>query len=265
MKNKDNIIIHAPADLQKMRIAGRVAAETLDYIAPFVRVGVSTGELDKLTHDFMVSKGAIPATLGYRGYPKSCCISINHIICHGIPDFDRKLLDGDILNIDVTAIVDGWYGDTSRMYYAGSPKIKAKKLVDVTYDCMMLGIEQVKPGAHLGDIGYAIQTEAHKHGYSVVDMFCGHGLGQHFHEEPQVMHCGTKGQGPVLEEGMFFTIEPMINIGKKEGIILKDGWTAATKDKTLSAQFEHSLAVTSTGYEIFTLSPKGLNRPGHDY
>ncbi len=265
MRNKDNIKIHTKEDFAKMHKAGLLAAKTLDYITPFVKVGVSTGELDKLMHSFITENGAIPACLNYKGYKHVSCISINHVICHGIPDFERKLIDGDILNIDVTVIVDGWFGDTSRMYYAGKPKIKAKKLCDVTYECLMRGIDEVKEGKYLGDIGYAIQTEAHKHGYSVVDMFCGHGIGRVFHDDPQVLHFGRRGEGPRLEEGMFFTIEPMINIGKKDGIILKDGWTSVTRDKSLSAQYEHSLAVTKDGAEIFTLSPKGLNRAGYDY
>ena len=261
-KRKDGVVIHDnKEDFEKMRAAGKVAAACLDFITPYVQVGVTTGELDDLCRKFMEDNGAIPACLGYRGYPKSTCISINHVICHGIPDEEPKLADGDILNIDVTAIVDGWYGDTSRMYFAGTPKIKAKRLCDVTYECLMRGIDVVKPGARLGDIGAVIEEYAHKYGYSVVDMFCGHGLGQVFHDEPNVMHCGRKGTGALLEEGMFFTIEPMINIGKKDAIILQNGWTATTRDKTLSAQFEHSLAVTKDGCEVFTWSPRGLDKP----
>ena len=264
VKRKDGITLHDASEFEGMRKAGKLAAECLDYITPYVQVGVSTGELDDLMREFMTSRGAGPATLGYRGYPKSSCISINHVICHGIPDYERKLADGDILNIDVTAILDGWYGDTSRMYYAGKPKLKAKRLCDVTYECMMRGIDVVKPGARLGDIGAVIQEYAEKYGYSVVDMFCGHGLGRVFHDAPNVMHCGRKGTGAVLEEGMFFTIEPMINIGRPDGIILKDGWTSVTRDKSLSAQFEHSLAVTKDGYEVFTYSPKGLDKPPYN-
>lgn len=261
-KRKDGVVIHTdPADYEGMRKAGKLAAECLDYITPYVQVGVSTGELDDLLRNFITSHGAIPACLGYRGYPKSVCISINHVICHGIPDYERKLADGDILNIDVTVILDGWYGDTSRMYYAGTPKIKAKRLCEVTYECLMRGIDVVKPGARLGDIGAVIEEYAHKFGYSVVDMFCGHGLGQVFHDEPNVLHCGRKGTGALLEEGMFFTIEPMINIGKPDAIILHDGWTSVTRDKSLSAQFEHSLAVTADGFEVFTYSPLGLDKP----
>ncbi len=261
-KRKDGVVIHDnEEDFEKMRVAGKVAAACLDFITSYVQVGVTTGELDDLCRKFMEDNGAIPACLGYRGYPKSTCISINHVICHGIPDEERKLSDGDILNIDVTAIVDGWYGDTSRMYFAGTPKIKAKRLCDVTYECLMRGIDVVRPGARLGDIGAVIEEYAHHYGYSVVDMFCGHGLGQVFHDEPNVMHCGRKGTGALLEEGMFFTIEPMINIGKKDAIILQNGWTATTRDKTLSAQFEHSLAVTKDGCEVFTWSPRGLDKP----
>ena len=263
-KRRDGIVLHTPEEFEKMHVAGKVAAECLDYITPFVKPGVSTGELDDLSREFMIAKGAVPACLGYHGYPKSVCISINHVICHGIPDYNRKLLDGDSLNIDVTAIVDGWYGDTSRMYFAGKPKIKAKRLCEVTYECMMRGIDVVKPGARFGDIGAVIEEWAHKYGYSVVDVFCGHGLGKVFHDAPNVMHCGKKGTGPVMEEGMFFTIEPMINEGKKDALILKDGWTAVTRDKSLSMQFEHSLGVTKDGYEVFTYSPKGLDKPPYN-
>ena len=260
-KRKNGIRIYEPEEFEGMRKAGQVAAECLDYITPYVKVGVSTGELDDLCREFMIAKGAIPACLGYHGYPKSVCISINHVICHGIPSYERKLADGDILNIDVTAIVDGWYGDTSRMYYAGKPKLKATRLCDVTYECMMRGIEVVRPGAHFGDIGAVIEEYAHKYGYSVVEMFCGHGLGRVFHDEPNVLHFGRKGTGPVIKEGMFFTIEPMINIGKPDGTILSNGWTAVTRDRTLSAQFYLSLCVTKDGCEVFTYSPKGLDKP----
>lgn len=261
VKRRDGVMIHDASEFEKMRIAGQVAADTLDFITPYVKVGISTGELDDLMREYMISRGAVPACLGYRGYPKATCISINHVICHGIPDFERKLADGDILNIDVTAIVDGWYGDTSRMYYAGKPKLKATRLCDVTYECLMRAIDVVKPGARLGDIGAVIEEYAHKFGYSVVDMFCGHGLGKVFHDLPNVMHVGKKGTGTVLEEGMFFTIEPMINAGRPDGIILKDGWTSVTRDKSLSAQFEHSMGVTKDGCEVFTYSAKGLDRP----
>lgn len=259
--NSKGIKIYEKSDFEGMRKAGKLAAECLDYITPFVKEGISTGELDDLCREFIIKNGAIPACLGYRGYPKSTCISINHVICHGIPDYDRKLINGDIANIDVTVIVNGWYGDTSRMYYVGKPKIKASRLCEVTYECLMRGIDVVKPGAHFGDIGAVIEEYAHKYGYSVVDMFCGHGLGKVFHDEPNVMHCGKKGTGPLIEEGMFFTIEPMINIGKKDGIILSNGWTSVTRDKSLSAQFEHSIGVTKDGCEVFTYSLKGLDKP----
>ena len=213
------------------------------------------------TDEFIKKNGGRTACRGYHGYPKCTCISPNHVICHGIPSADKILKSGDIINIDVTVIVDGWYGDTSRMYYIGKPKIKATRLCEVTYECLMRGIDAVKPGAHFGDIGAVIEEYAHKYGYSVVDMFCGHGLGKVFHDEPNVMHCGKKGTGPLIEEGMFFTIEPMINTGKKDGIILSNGWTAVTRDKSLSAQFEHSLGVTKDGAEVFTYSLKGLDKP----
>jgi methionyl aminopeptidase len=235
--------------------AGKLASQTLDFVTPFVKAGVTTEELDQLCHKFIVEKGAIPAPLGYRGFPKSICTSINHVVCHGIPG-DRKLLDGDILNIDVTVIVDGWHGDTSRMFTVGKVGVRAKKLIDVTYEAMMRGIEVVRPGATLGDIGYAIQSFVEKQGFSVVRDFCGHGLGKIFHSPPNIVHFGKPGQGLELREGMFFTIEPMINAGRYEVKILSDNWTAVTRDKSLSAQFEHSLGVTTNGYEIFTRSEK---------
>lgn len=261
-RNKDGIVIHTDKkDFEGMRKAGALAAGCLDFIAPYVKVGVTTEYLDNLCNQYITEHGGVSACIGYHGYPKYTCISINHEICHGIPSAERKLLDGEILNIDVTAIVDGWHGDTSRMYYAGKPSVKAKRLCEVTYECLMRGIEAVKPGAYFGDIGAVIEEIAHHYGYSVVDMFCGHGLGKVFHDEPNVMHCGKKGTGPRIEEGMFFTIEPMINFGKKDATILANEWTAVTKDRSLSAQFEHSLAVTSNGAEIFTLSPQGLDKP----
>ena len=265
IKRKDGVTIYEPEDFEGMRVAGKLAAECLDYITPFVKVGVSTGELDELCHKFMLEKDCIPACVGYNGYPKATCISINHVICHGIPSYERKLADGDILNIDVTVIKDGWFGDTSRMYYAGKPKLKATRLCEVTYECLMRGIDAVKPGARMGDIGAVIEEYAHKYGYGVVDAFCGHGLGRVFHDAPNVMHCGRKGTGPLIEEGMFFTIEPMINIGKKDATILPDGWTAVTRDRSLSAQFEHSMGVTKDGVEVFTYSPKGLDKPPYKY
>ncbi|PCJ27138.1 MAG: type I methionyl aminopeptidase [Rickettsiales bacterium] len=255
------IKIHTQNDFAKMRIAGKVAAETLDHITEHVQVGVTTDHIDKLCHDFMVSKGAIPATLGYKGYTKSCCTSINHVVCHGIPS-DKKLKNGDIVNIDVTAIVDGWHGDTSRMFYVGDVGVKQARLTQVTYEAMMLAIDKVKPGAHLGDIGHAIQTHAEKHNYSVVRDYTGHGIGRVFHDEPSVLHYGKAGKGVVLEEGMFFTIEPMINAGKYYTILSKfDGWTVTTRDKSLSAQFEHTIGVTKDGAEIFTSSSKNWLYP----
>lgn len=238
---------------EPMRRAGRLAAQTLDYIAPFVKAGVTTGELDRLCHEFIVQHGAIPAPLGYRGFPKSICTSVNHVVCHGIPG-DKKLVTGDIINIDVTVILDGWYGDTSRMFAVGKIGILPRKLIDVTYEAMMRGIEVVKPGATLGDVGHAIQTFAENKGFSVVRDFCGHGIGRIFHTAPNVMHYGSPGAGLELREGMFFTIEPMINAGRYHVKILEDGWTAVTRDRSLSAQFEHTIGVTANGYEIFTLS-----------
>jgi len=254
------ITIHKPEDFGVMRRAGKLAAETLDMITAHVRPGISTGEIDKLCHDYMVERGAIPATLGYRGYTKSSCTSVNHVVCHGIPG-DRVLVDGDIINIDVTVILDGWHGDTSRMYAAGEPSTKAKLLMDVTYDAMMKGLAAIRPGATLGDIGHAIQVHVEKHRFSVVRDFCGHGIGRHFHEPPNILHFGRPGEGPKLKSGMFFTVEPMVNAGRPEVKILDDGWTAVTRDRSLSAQFEHMVAVTDNGVEIFTLSPKGMHKP----
>jgi methionyl aminopeptidase len=254
------ITIHKPEDFAGMRRAGKLAAETLDMITAHVRPGISTGEIDKLCHDYMVERGAIPATLGYRGYTKSSCTSVNHVVCHGIPG-ERVLVDGDIINIDVTVILDGWHGDSSRMYVAGEASTKAKLLMDVTYEAMDRGMKAVKPGARLGDIGWAIQSYVESMRCSVVQDFCGHGLGQVFHDNPNILHFGRKGEGEVLKPGMFFTIEPMVNLGKPQVKVLSDGWTAVTRDKSLSAQCEHSIGVTETGYEVFTASPKGLFRP----
>ena len=254
------ITIHRPEDFAGMRKAGRLAAETLDMIAAHIRPGVTTGEIDQLCHDFMVGHGAVPATLGYRGYTKSSCTSVNHVVCHGIPG-DRVLADGDIVNIDVTVILDGWYGDTSRMFVAGTPSTKARLLMDVTYESMMKGIAAIKPGATLGDVGHAIQTYVERQRFSVVRDFCGHGIGRHFHEPPNVLHFGRPGEGPKLRPGMFFTVEPMVNAGRPEVKILDDGWTAVTRDRSLSAQYEHMIGVTDTGAEIFTLSPAGLHKP----
>ncbi len=254
------VIIHKPEDYEGMRRAGKLAAETLDFITPYIDVGVSTEYLNTLCHNFILDAKAIPAPLNYKGFPKSICTSVNHVICHGIPN-DKKLAKGDIINIDVTVIVDGWHGDTSRMFYVGEPKPFARKLVETTFECMWHGIEVVKPGATVGDIGHAIQNHAEKQGYSVVRDFCGHGLGKTFHTPPSIMHYGKPNTGVVLKEGMFFTIEPMINMGTWKMKILKDDWTAVTRDRKLSAQFEHSLAVTKNGYEVFTKSPKGWDKP----
>ncbi|MCL4117162.1 UNVERIFIED_CONTAM: hypothetical protein GTU68_065010 [Idotea baltica] len=244
-----------------MRRAGRLAAEILDNIAPMVEVGVTTAALDKAVEDMVNDAGAKSATIGYRGYKHATCISINHVVCHGIPSDKKKLRDGDILNIDVTVILDGWFGDNSRMYVAGKPNRKAERLIDVTHTALMLGIDQVKPGNTFGDIGAAIQTYAEAQRCSVVRDFCGHGLGRVFHSAPNVLHYGRWGTGPVLEEGMFFTIEPMLNLGRPETKILADDWTAVTRDKSLSAQFEHSVGVTADGVEIFTPSPAGKFHP----
>jgi methionyl aminopeptidase len=256
-----DIVIHGAADFEGMRKAGKLAAEVLDFITPQVNVGVTTEHLDKLCHDFILDHKAIPAPLNYRGFPKSICTSVNHVVCHGIPG-EKKLENGDIINIDITVIIDGWHGDTSRMFMVGDKvPTKARLLVDATYESMMRGIEVVKPGATLGDIGHAIQTYAEGKRFSVVRDFCGHGIGKIFHCAPSILHYGTAGRGLKLKKGMFFTIEPMINAGDWQIKILSDGWTAVTKDRSLSAQFEHSLAVTDTGYEIFTLSPKGYTKP----
>ncbi len=255
------IVIHGAEDFESMRKAGRLAAETLDFVTPRVKAGVSTEELDRLCHNFIVDRGAVPAPLGYRGFPKSICTSVNHVVCHGIPSERKTLNDGDIVNIDVTVILDGWHGDTSRMFPIGKLGVKAQRLVEVTHEAMMRGIEAVKPGATLGDIGHTIQSHAEAQRFSVVRDFCGHGLGRVFHAAPSVLHYGRAGQGTVLREGMFFTIEPMINAGRYEVKILGDGWTAVTRDKSLSAQFEHSLGVTASGCEIFTLSPMGWHLP----
>jgi methionyl aminopeptidase len=254
------IKLHGPEGFAGMRAAGRVAAEILDALVPHVAAGVTTQELDDIVHRMTLDAGAVPATLGYRGYTKSCCTSVNHVVCHGIPS-ERALKDGDIVNIDVTPIVDGWHGDSSRMYLVGDVGIKAAKLVQVTYECLMLGIAQARPGNHLGDIGHAIQTHAEAHRYSVVRDFCGHGLGRVFHDAPEVVHAGRPDTGPELRPGMFFTIEPMINIGKAASKLLDDGWTAVTRDRSLSAQFEHSIGITEDGCEIFTKSPRGLDAP----
>ncbi|MGB3807756.1 MAG: type I methionyl aminopeptidase [Erythrobacter sp.] len=257
------IKLHGPEGFEGMRKAGRLAAEILDNVADWVQPGVTTGEIDDRIREMMLDAGAVPATLGYRGYAHSSCISINHVICHGIPG-DKALKDGDILNVDVTPLLDGWHGDTSRMFFAGEPPLKAKRLVDVTYECLMLGIEAAQPGARLGDVGAAIEAHAKQFRYGVVREFCGHGLGRLFHDAPEVVHASKAGTGPELKPGMFFTIEPMINLGKPWAKVLGDGWTAVTRDKSLSAQFEHSLAITEDGNEIFTKSPTGRDKPPYN-
>lgn len=254
------IKLHGPEGFEGMRKAGRLAAEILDAMVDVVKPGVTTGEIDDIVRQMTLDGGAVPATLGYRGYAHSCCVSLNNVICHGIPG-DKVIREGDILNIDVTPLLDGWHGDSSRMYVVGDVPLKAKRLIDVTYECMMLGIEQAKPGNRLGDIGAAIQQHAEQYRYGVVREFCGHGLGRLFHDAPEVVHAGRAGTGPELRPGMFFTIEPMINLGKPAAKVLSDGWTAVTRDRSLSAQFEHSIGITETGYEIFTKSPRGLDQP----
>jgi methionyl aminopeptidase len=254
------ITIHKPEDFAGIRAAGHLAAETLDLIIPHVRPGVTTEHLDQVCHDFILSRGAIPAPLNYRGFPKSICTSINHVVCHGIPG-ERRLIEGDIVNIDVTVVLDGWHGDSSRMYAAGQPSTRSSRLMDVTYESLMRGVAKVRPGATLGDIGHAIQSFVEANRFSVVRDFCGHGIGRRFHEAPNVLHFGKPGEGPVLRPGMFFTIEPMVNAGRPEVKVLEDGWTAVTRDRSLSAQFEHMVGVTDSGCEIFTVSPGGLHKP----
>jgi methionyl aminopeptidase len=257
---KDGIRLYQADDFAGMAKAGALAAKILDDIAAHVVPGQTTGELDRLITQWVTDAGAVSATIGYKGYAHASCISVNHVVCHGIPG-DKKLKDGDILNIDVTVIVDGWFGDTSRMYVAGTLPRKAERLIQVTHDALMKGIEAAKPGNTFGDIGYAIQLYAESHRMSVVRDFCGHGLGRVFHAPPNVLHYGRPGTGAVLEEGMFFTIEPMINLGRPETKVLGDDWTAVTRDKSLSAQFEHSIGITADGCEIFTLSPTGQFHP----
>nr|WP_245218564.1 type I methionyl aminopeptidase [Rubellimicrobium aerolatum] len=254
---REGIRIHEPGDFAGMHAAGRVAAEILDDIGPHVVPGQTTGEIDRLITEMVKARGATSATIGYKGYQHASCISVNHVVCHGIPG-DKVLKDGDILNIDVTVILDGWYGDTSRMYVAGTPSRKAERLIQVTHDALMRGIEAARPGATFGDIGHAIQAYVEANRMSVVRDFCGHGLGRVFHAPPNVLHYGRPGTGPRLEEGMFFTIEPMVNLGRPETKVLADDWTAVTRDKSLSAQFEHSVGITATGVEIFTPSPGGV-------
>jgi methionyl aminopeptidase len=254
------IKLHGAAGFDGMRRAGRLAAEILDEVAAMVQPGVTTAAIDDKVREMTLDGGAVPATLGYRGYQHSSCISINHVVCHGIPS-DKTLKDGDIVNIDVTPLLDGWHGDSSRMYLVGDVPLKARRLVDVTYECLMIGIDKAKPGARLGDIGAAIQAHAEQNRYGVVREFCGHGVGRLFHDAPEVVHAARAGTGPELKPGMFFTIEPMINLGKPPVKLLADGWTAVTRDKSLSAQFEHSIGITQHGCEIFTASPRGLHKP----
>ena len=255
------IKLHGPEGFEGMRKAGRLAADILDALVPLVQPGVTTASLDDKVREMTLDAGAVPATMGYRGYAHSSCISPNHVICHGIPS-DKTLKDGDIVNIDVTPLLDGWHGDTSRMFLVGDVSLKARRLVDVTYECLMLGIGAAsKPGARLGDIGAAIEAHARQFRYGVVLEFCGPGVGRLFHDAPEVIHAARAGTGPELKPGMFFTIEPMINLGRPQAKILGDGWTAVTRDKSLSAQFEHSIGITENGVEIFTQSAKGLNNP----
>ncbi len=254
-----SVTLKTPEEIEKMRVAGRLASEVLDYITPYVKPGVTTGELDRLCHDYMVNvQGTIPAPLNYTPpghvpYPKSICTSVNHQVCHGVPG-DKVLKNGDVVNLDITVIKDGWHGDTSRMFMVGEVSIQARRLIQITYESMWVGIAQVKPGATLGDIGHAIQKHAEGHGYSVVREFCGHGIGNKFHEDPQVLHYGKPATGMKLQAGMTFTIEPMINAGKKDIRQLGDGWTIVTKDHSLSAQWEHTVLVTESGFEVLTVS-----------
>jgi methionyl aminopeptidase len=260
-RHDPSIILHGPQAFAAMRAAGRLAAELLDYITPHIVPGVATGELDRLVEQYTRDRGGISAPLGYKGFPKSVCISVNHVVCHGIPG-DRVLANGDIVNIDVTPLLEGWHGDSSRMYLVGDKvPLRARKLVDVTYDAMMLGIAAIKPGATLGDVGHAIQSFVEANRFSVVRDFCGHGTGQTFHVAPSVLHYGRPGEGIELQAGMIFTVEPMVNSGRHEVKVLDDGWTAVTRDRSLSAQFEHTVGVTEDGVEIFTLSPAGFTKP----
>ncbi len=249
------VSIKTPEEIEKMRVAGRLAAEVLEMIGPHVQAGISTDELDRICHDYIVNvQDAIPAPLNYRGFPKSICTSLNHQVCHGIPG-DKVLKNGDVLNIDVTVIKDGFHGDTSKMFFVGEPSVIAQRLARVAYESMVIGIGMVKPGVRLGDIGHAIQRHAESHHYSIVREYCGHGIGREFHEDPQVLHYGQPGTGLVLEPGMTFTIEPMVNAGKRHTKLLRDGWTVVTKDHSLSAQWEHTILVTDTGHEILTRRP----------
>jgi methionyl aminopeptidase len=250
-----SVTLKTPEEIAKMRIAGRLTADVLVMIAPHVRAGITTDELDQICHDYIVNtQQAIPAPLNYHGFPKSICTSVNHVVCHGIPG-DKRLKDGDIINIDITVIKDEFHGDSSMMLYVGKPSISAKRVCDISRECLYIGIRNVRPGARLGDIGHAIQQHAESHNCSVVREYCGHGIGRKFHDEPQVLHYGTPGTGMILEAGMTFTIEPMINFGKRQVKLLPDGWTVVTKDRSLSAQWEHTVLVTDAGYEVLTLRP----------
>ncbi|MBL8540743.1 MAG: type I methionyl aminopeptidase [Betaproteobacteria bacterium] len=261
-----SVTIKNPAEIDKMRVAGRLAAEVLDFIAPYVKPGVTTGELDDLCHHYMVDvQQAVPAPLnyappGYEPFPRSICTSVNHVVCHGIPG-DRRLRVGDVVNLDITVIKDGYHGDTSRMFYVGEPSIQARRLSEITFECMWKGIAAVRPGAHLGDVGHVIQAHAEAHGFSIVREFCGHGIGARFHEEPQVLHYGRPGTGLRLQAGMTFTVEPMVNAGRAAIRQLADGWTVVTKDHSLSAQWEHTILVTETGFEVLTWSEGSAPAP----
>ncbi|WP_087687918.1 type I methionyl aminopeptidase [Pandoraea sp. PE-S2R-1] len=255
---REHVVIRSKEEVALSRRAGQLAAQVLDMIGEHVKPGVTTDELDRICHDFIVHElKAVPANIGYHGYPKTVCTSVNHVVCHGIPG-EKRLHDGDIVNIDVALIKDGWFGDTSRMYYAGKPGILAKRLVDTTYEAMVAGIRAVRPGATLGDVGHAIQTVAHREGFSIVRDYCGHGIGTTYHDDPQVLHYGRPGTGLTLKPGMIFTIEPMVNAGKSDTKQLGDGWTVVTRDRSLSAQWEHMVAVTETGFEVLTQWPDGL-------
>ena len=250
------VAIKTAAEIEKMRVAGQLAAQVLQFIEPHVTPGITTDALDQLCHDYIINElKAVPAPLNYRGFPKSICTSVNHVVCHGIPS-DKKLKDGDIINIDITVIKDEYHGDTSKMFYVGEPSILARRLVETTYECMHLGIEMVKPGIRLGDIGHTVQQHAESRNYSVVREYCGHGIGREFHEDPQVLHYGEPNTGMELEEGMTFTIEPMINAGKRHVKLLNDDWTVVTKDRSLSAQWEHTILVTKSGHEVLTRRPE---------
>ena len=260
LRKTGQIKVHGPSAFEGMRKAGQLTARCLDMLAEHVAPGVPTERIDRLVHEFAMAHGALPATLMYRGYRKSTCTSLNHVVCHGIPS-EKPMKEGDIVNIDVTLILDGWHGDSSRMYPVGEIPRRAERLIEVTHEAMMRGIAVIKPGATTGDIGHAIQTYVEAQHMSVVRDFCGHGLGRLFHDEPNIVHVGRPGEGIVLKPGMFFTVEPMINLGRPHVKVLSDGWTAVTRDRSLSAQFEHTVAVTEAGVEIFTLSPKGLDKP----